>query len=307
MTFQPNISVFTDFDYNWIVKLRLRGKPSPQIPISLSAIERRITKMACIYFPKVERDPSESGEMLWNLDMKHLAVRKTELTLMFSFDGKLERDGENVLSEFSSTFRNIVEENTALIRSINERPYCIYPQYSVSLTLVLCNFLTDNLWVKSPYFSSGQMDYNHRWCDFVQSSSVSQLYTRKSVLKARGTVGLTVLTVKIDKQESFVVYWAAPFDFNLYENSFAVFPLSPEHREKDCKQIYKEIKKNSICSASASTKDKTKSCTGIRGIAKDGPKAFQHGNVWITARMGSTHTDTLQISFIPVGSVILNQ
>ena len=301
MKFQQNISVFTDFDYNWIIKLRRRGGPSPHIPISLSAIERRITNTACIYFPKVERDQSEAGEMLWNLDMKHLAVRQTELTLMFSFDGKLEREGENVLSEFSSTFRNVVEKHTALIRSINERPYCIYPQYSVSLTLVICNFLSDNLWVKSPYLSSGQMDYNHKWCDFVQSSSVSQLYTRKSVLKARGTVGLTVLTTKMDKQESFVIYWAAPFDFNLYENSFAVFPLSPEHREKDCKQIYKEIK-NSFWSASTSIKDK--SCTGIRGIARDGPKAFQHRNVWISARMGSSHTDSLQISFIPVGSVI---
>ena len=238
--------------------------------------------------------------MLWKLDMKHLAVRKTELTLMFSFDGKLEREGESLLSEFSATFRDTLEKHTALIRNINERPYCIYPQYSVSLTLVLCNFLTDNLWVKSPYFSSGQMDTNHKWSDFIQASSVSQLYTRKSVLKARGAVGLTVLTTKIDRQEvSFVIYWAAPFDFNLYENSFAVFPLSPEHREKDCKQIYKEIK-NSICSYSAEIKDKSKSCMGIRGIAKDGPKAFKHRNVWISARMGSTHSDCLQISFIPV-------
>ena len=97
----------------------------------------------------------------------------------------------------------------------------------------------------------------------------------------------------------FVIHWVAPFDFNLYDNSFAVFPLSPEHREKDCKQIYKEIK-NSICSYSAEIKDKSNSCMGIRGIAKDGPKAFQHRNVWISARMGSTHSDCLQISFIPV-------
>ena len=109
MTFQQSISVFTDFDDNWIVKLRLRGRPLI-LPISLSAIERRITKTACIYFPKVERDQSEAGEMLWNLDMKHLAVRKTELTLMFSFDGKLEREGESALSEFSSTFRDTLEK-----------------------------------------------------------------------------------------------------------------------------------------------------------------------------------------------------
>ena len=195
--FQRNISVFTDFEDNWIVKLRLRGRED-SLPVSLRAIERRMTKIVCIYFPKAER---EAGEVLWNLDMKHLAARKTELTLMFSFDGKLEREGENVLSEFSSTFRNIVEKHTALIRNINERPYDIYRQYSVSLTLVVCNFLTDNLWVKTPYFSSGQVDSNHKWCDFVQSSSVSQLYTRKRVLKARGTCGLTVLTTKVDKQE----------------------------------------------------------------------------------------------------------
>ena len=197
MIFQQNILVFTDFDDNWIVKLRLRGRPNT-LPVSLSAIERRITKIDSIYFPKVER---EAEEMLWNLDMKHLADRKTELTLLFSFDGKLEREGESVLSEFSSTFRNIVEKHTALIRNINERPYGLYPQYSVSLTLVICNFLRDNLWVKAPYFSSGQVDYNHKWCGFIQSSSASQLYTRKSVLKARGTVGLTVLTTRIDKQE----------------------------------------------------------------------------------------------------------
>ena len=197
MIFQQNISVFTDFEDNWIVKLRLRGRPTT-IPMSLSAIERRITKIATIYFPKVER---EAEEMLWKLDMKHLADRKTELTLLFSFDGKLERKGENVLSEFSSTFRNVVEKHTALIRNINERPYGLYSQYSVSLTLVICNFLRDNLRVTAPYFSSGQEDCNHKWCPYVQSCSVSQLYTRKSVLKARGSVGLTVLTTRIDKQE----------------------------------------------------------------------------------------------------------
>ena len=97
----------------------------------------------------------------------------------------------------------------------------------------------------------------------------------------------------------FVIHWVAPFDFNLYDNSFAVFPLSPQLREKDCKQIYKEIK-NSNRSGSASI-------SGIRGIAKDGPKAFQHRNILISARMGTTHTDCLQICFLPMGSAILNE
>ena len=136
------------------------------------------------------------------------------------------------------------------------------------------------------------MDSDHKWADFVQSGSVCQLYTRKKVLKARGSVGLTVVTVKVGREEvSLVLQWSAPFDFNLYQNSFAVFPLSSDLRGRDSKQIYSEVK---------STSARDDSLPGIRAFAREGPKAFRYRNIWVTARMGPTHTDCLQISFLPL-------
>ena len=137
------------------------------------------------------------------------------------------------------------------------------------------------------------MDSDHKWTDLVQSCSVCQLYTRKKILKARGSVGLTVVTVKLQREEtSFVIQWSAPFDFNLYENSFAVFPLSSDYRGKDSKQISNQIEKEF-----PSPED---SFSGIRACARDGPKAFKHRNILISGRLGPSHTDCLQISFIPL-------
>ena len=163
----------------------------------------------------------------------------------------------------------------------------------VSLTILLCNFLESNLWVKPPHFTSGMMDSSHKWTDLVLSCSVCQLYTRKKILKARGSVGLTVVTVKRQREEtSFVIQWSSPFDFNLYENSFAVFPLSSPLRGKESKQIYNEIEKG--------LPSQDDSLPGIRAFARDGPKAFKFRNILVSARLGPSHTDCLQISFIPL-------
>ena len=117
--------VFTDFHYNWIVKFLARGDV---FPVSLCAIERRNGKMPAIYFPKIEK--TEDGIYFWNLNMKHLATKKREVTLVFTFNGKLEKKKENFPSELSLKVKSFVENNLSLIRSINERPYCVYPQYS---------------------------------------------------------------------------------------------------------------------------------------------------------------------------------
>ena len=107
-----------------MVKVRVEGST---LPVSFCAVERR-NGMPAFYFPKIEK--TENGIYFWNLNMKHLAAKNREVTLVFSFDGKLEEKKENFLSDLSWKVKSFVEENQSLIRSINERPYCVYPQYS---------------------------------------------------------------------------------------------------------------------------------------------------------------------------------
>ena len=139
--------MFTDFDHNWVAKFRFKET----LNVSLCALERRNRKTPCIYFPKIEKN--NSGEVFWNLDMKHLARKRREVTLMFSFEGKLEAQQENIPTDVSSELRNLIENYPALIRNINQRPYYLYPRHSgKGSSHFHFNFLGLNVW-RSTYFS----------------------------------------------------------------------------------------------------------------------------------------------------------
>ena len=171
---------------------------------------------------------------------------------------------------------------------------------SVSMSLVVCNFLKNILVVKDPHLTSGTIDSSQPWSKYIKPSSVALLYTRKKSIEARGSVGLTVMTVQdTHRLYSFAVYWHAPFDFNLYKNSFAVFPLPGQHYSTS--QDVMKIFKNFIDYSNITKTDDT--FVGIRGYAKDGPKALEFCGMLISVKMGVQHNDTLQLSILPLEQV----
>ena len=79
--------------------------------------------------------------------MKHLARKRREVTLMFSFEGKLEAQQENFPTDVPSELRNLIENYPALIRNINQRPYYLYPRHSgKGSSHFPFNFLGLNVW-----------------------------------------------------------------------------------------------------------------------------------------------------------------
>merc|ERR1712106_359133 len=119
----------------------------------------------------------------------------------------------------------------------------------------------------------------------IEPSSVGILYSKKKAWEARGSVGLTVITVQYQlRLYSLAVYWNAPFDFNLYENSFAVFPLSgQEYSSEIATKTFKDFLEYSNL---GKPDDKY---IGIRGFAKDGPKALEYRGMLISVKMGVNH------------------
>ena len=229
--------------------------------------------------------------------MKHLQYPDKEVTLIFSFAGTLDKDlyGNFDNLENGSILKTIVEE-CSLIRHINENTFQTIPNVSVSMSLVVCNFLKNDLEIKDPYFTSGKLDATHPRPRNIKPSSVDLLFTRKKSLDMRGSVGLTVITVQhCLRLHSFAVYWQAPFDFNLYKNSFAVIPLTDQHFGT-CQDVLKTFK-NFLPSNNMKTEDRF---DGIRGFAKDGPKALEFCGMLISVRMGVQHNDSLQISILPL-------
>ena len=198
-----------------------------------------------------------------------------------------------------SVLKSVVEEDLCLIRKINEFAFEDPTGSSVSMSLIVCNFLKDALEVADPHLTSGTLDSTMLWPASIQPSTVTLLYTRKKSIEARGSVGLTVITVTYCLRPfSFAIYWQAPFDFNLYENSFAVFPLpNQDISSKEATKTYKSF-------IDYSNVDKLdEKYVGVRGFAKDGPKALEYCGMLISAKMGVRHDDFLQISILPLDTI----
>jgi hypothetical protein len=163
---------------------------------------------------------------------------------------------------------------------------------------IFCNFLKNILVVKGPYLTSGALDFRHPLPRHIKPSSVALLYMRKKCIDARGCVGLTVVTVHYRlRLYSFVVHWQSPYDFNIYKNHFAVFPLPGQHYSSS--QEVTELFKNFIDYSNINKTDEQ--FVGICAFAKDGPKAMEFCGMLISVKMGVQHNDSLQLTILPLG------
>ena len=294
--------VYTDLSFEWVVKVS--SSNGAEFP-SLFAVERNSFSkcLPSVYFPVADKEASIETEKVWRLDMKHLNYPEREVTLIFSVEGQKLGQEEALVSDLDkSTLNSVVEEDLDLIKSLNSSlPIeSFQSNASVSMTLQVCNFLDNILVIKEPYFTSGTVDPKHPWPTLVKNSSTSLFFTRKRSLDARGSVGLTVMTVQFRlRLHSFVVHWQAPYDFNLYKNSFVIFPLPGQHYNTS--QEVSKIFKNFLDYSNINKEDEQ--FVGIRGYAKDGPKAMEFCGMLISAKMGVQHNDVLQLSLLPLKSL----
>ena len=116
-------------------------------------------------------------------------------------------------------------------------------------------------------------------------------------MDARGSVGLTVIGVQHGAHlHRLGVYWQAPYDFNLYKNSFAVFPITGDQA-----MTSKEVLKTSKTFLDYSNTTQTTGVSdGIRGFASDGPRSLFFSGLLISVKMGVKHKDCMQVSIIPL-------
>ena len=294
--------VYSDLFSNWRVEI-VSSKPfSDSLSISFCAVEGECSSLSTksVCFPQVDKDTTAENEKIWILDMKHLKYPEKEITLIFSFTGTMDKPLSKVFDNLNrSVLKSVVEEDLCLIRKINEFAFEDPTGSSVSMSLIVCNFLKEALEVADPHLTSGTLDSTMPWPASIQPSTVTLLYTRKKSIEARGSVGLTVITVTYCLRPfSFAIYWQAPFDFNLYENSFAVFPLpNQDISSKEATKTYKSF-------IDYSNVDKIdEKYVGVRGFAKDGPKALEYCGMLISAKMGVRHDDFLQISILPLDTI----
>ena len=296
--------VYSNLANIWMVEIESSEPFTPLKPVTLCAVERDSTSAAvpCVYFPKRQHDSTDENKKKWSLEMQHLNYPNKEVTLIFSFVGTMEENLDTALENYKgSVLKTVVEKDMGLIFHMNEFPHESTTFTAVSMGLVVSNFLKNSLIVKDPYLTSGTLDESKPWARYIRPSSSSFLFTRKKAIEARGSVGLTVITVQNGlRLFSFVVHWNAPFDFNLYKNSFAIFPLPGQHynSSQDVTSIFKSFIDYSNINK---VDDKF---VGIRGYAKDGPKAMEFCGMLISAKMGVKHHDFLQISVLPLGQTM---
>eukprot|EP00092_Neocalanus_flemingeri_P007908 GFUD01008534.1.p1 GENE.GFUD01008534.1~~GFUD01008534.1.p1 ORF type:complete len:835 (+),score=179.70 GFUD01008534.1:45-2549(+) len=297
--------VYSDLSSNWRVEVVSTEPFFDDLSFSLCILERN-SLVPSVYFPEVEKDTKQENVKLWSLDMRHLKSPDKEVTLIFSFAGNLDTNLNTKIENVDVTlWKTLVEKDLDLIRQINEFTVKVksndilangdYVIWRRSMSLVVCNFLKDSLEVDNPTLTSGTLDSKNPWPKYIEPSSVDLLYTRKKIIEARGSVGFTVITIGLHR---FAVYWHVPFDFNLYKNSFAIFPLTGQDSSEDAMKSFKNFIDYS------KTTNTDENVSGIRGFAKDGPKALEFNGMLISGKMGTQHIDgALQISILPLEHV----
>ena len=290
--------VYSDLQSNWKIQAESSNNTFPEdLNFSLCVAEKNISvlSVSSIYFPCMEMSIPNNNVKTWSLDMKHLHYPDREATFIFSCVGTMETKLNPDTEHFHKT---PVVKDLGLMKQINEFQYEKPEGPTVSLSLVLCNFIKNIIIVKEPYLTSGKVDSRLTWPKKIEPCSVTQIYTKKKDWGARGSVGTCVLTVQHEMRfYSFAVYWHSPYDFNLYKNSFAIFPLpgqtfSSEYAAKSYKDFIEY-------SNAGNTDEKHK---GVRGFAKDGPKAFEYCGLQVSAKMGVNHVDALQVSIFPANN-----
>jgi len=250
-----------------------------------------------IFFPRAETEASVENRKTWSLDMNHLHYPEREVTLIFCFAGSLNNYKDVQLENINGSILNTVMHDWTLIRKINEYPRKAVSDATVSMSLIISNFMMTNLEIETPFLKSGKLDSKHPWPRRVEPSSVVFLHSKKKVLDARGAVGYTVISLQHnDLPVTIGVYWQAPFDFNIYKNSFAVFPVKGG---KNCssQEVAKSSRKFTLYSNTGQQCDQSE---GVRGFASDGPQAFVHSGILISVMMGARHRDYMQISLMPL-------
>ena len=287
--------VFSDLQSNWIVRVVSSEPFVSELLFSLCVSEKTNSALSVpsLFFPAVYKEENTENVKSWSLDMKHLHYPDKEATLIFSFVGAMDK--EDVANDADQPPIRELE----LIKRINEFEYELPLGPTVSLSLVICNFMQNILLVKDPFLTSGKLDSGHPWPRKVDPTSVTHLYTKKRKGSARGSVGTSVLTVQHEMcLVSLAVHWQSPFDFNLYENSFAVFALpGQDFTSEDAANTFKDFIEYSNIGKN------NEKYIGIRGFAKDGPKAFEYRGLQISAKMGVNHVDSLQLAILPANKL----
>ena len=157
--------------------------------ISLCAVERNCNTCSCavpsLFFPQVEKEASVENRKSWRLDMKHLHYPEREVTLIFCFPGFLDKQQEVQLENVNGSILNTVVEDWMLIRMINEHPVKAINNATVTMSLILCNFLKTNLEIETPFLTSGKLDSKNPWPRSVDPSSVACLYSKKKWVYCR--------------------------------------------------------------------------------------------------------------------------
>merc|ERR1719369_2114659 len=96
--------------------------------------------------------------------MKHLQFPEKEITLIFSFVGSLISSADQSLEQFNKCIlKSLAEDNLDLIKQINEYPFKVSTNATVSMSIVVCNFMKNILVVKDPHLSSGTLDSRFPW------------------------------------------------------------------------------------------------------------------------------------------------
>jgi len=294
--------VYSDlYNKNWRVEVLSCRPFSSSQSISLCAVERNCScssySVPSIFFPSAEKEASVDNRKTWSMEMNHLHYPEREVTLIFCFAGSLHKHNDVQLENVNGSILNTVVQDWTLIRKINEYPAKAVSNATVSMSLVICNFLSTNLEIKTPFLKSGRLDSKHPWPRMVDPSSVVLLHSRKKALDARGTVGYTVISLQHNEHPVNIgVYWQAPFDFNIYKNSFAVFPV---RSGEDCssQEVAKTSRSFTLYSNTAQLCEQGE---GVRGFASGGPQAFVHSGILISVMMGARHRDYMQISLLPL-------
>ena len=215
-----------------------------------------------------------------------------EITFCAIFNGTIVNENLSISSpvianDCSVLVPTLSPEGATLLSVANGLSYKeprIYPS-RISLAVGVLNFSEKEIFISTPYLTSGTIDIS--WNKKLEASSAEVFFARKVDYSLKGTVGVTVFSIKNENGfNNLALYWSVPYERYLYVNQFALIPLETTE-EITSEAVYKLYYTNTVQKAIFNARKAT-----------DGPVSCKLGDCLVSVDMGKSCRTRIQLVFM---------
>ena len=268
-------------------ELGQKGKNAPNLISIFKPSGSCLKTEAAIFIPYTDFIKNDVGGHQW-VFLANKIRNDQEITFCSIFNGNLAEEnlsiGSNGTVNDCCFVPTLSSEGASLLSVSSVLSYKEPRKHPsrISLALGIINFSEKEIFISQPYLTSGTIDF--AWKEKLQPSSAEVFFSRKVDFSLKGSVGITVFSIKNENGFSNVaLYWDVPFDRMLYVNRFAIIPLETTE-DVTSEEAYKN---NTVQGAIINARR-----------ALDSPVSVQIGDYLVTVDMGRSYRTRIQVVFL---------